>query len=85
MRKLAKIIVLLAVFLGGYYVGHRPGSPDIFARAGQIYNRLTSTKDDISARAKQNDVPVTKAAISYLLESTPEAFPEQACRSSRRH
>ncbi len=69
MRRLIKLILLLAVFLGGYYVGHRPDSPDIFAHAGKVYNRFTSATDDIAARAKQDDVPVTEAAVSYLLES----------------
>ena len=83
MRRLIKLILLLAVFLGGYYVGRRPGSPDIFAGAGQIYNRLTSTTDDISAQAKQDNVPVTEAAVSYLLESARESSPSQADRPSR--
>ena len=82
MRRLVKLILLLAVFLGGYYVGRRPGSPDIFARAGQVYNRLTSTTDEIAARAKQNDVPVTEAAMSYLLEGACESSPSQADRPS---
>ncbi len=69
MRRLIKLILLLAVFLGGYYVGHRPDSPDIFVRAGQIYSQFTVATDDVTARAKRDDVPVTKAAVSYLLES----------------
>ncbi len=83
MRRLVKLILLLAVFLGGYYVGRRPGSPDIFAKAGQAYRRITSTTNDITARAKRDDVPVTEAAVSYLLEGAPEAFPSQSPRSSR--
>ncbi len=85
MFRLIKFVLLLAVFLGGYYVGNRPGSPDIFARAGQIYNRLTSTTDDITARAKQDDVPVTEAAVSYLLESAPELSPSRAHRPISQH
>ena len=69
MRRLIKLILLLAVFLGGYYVGHRPDSPDIFKRAGQIYGQCANTTDDVTARAKRDDVPVTEAAMSYLLES----------------
>ncbi|MCK4626795.1 MAG: hypothetical protein KAV00_15900 [Phycisphaerae bacterium] len=69
MRRLIKLILLLAVFLGGYYVGHRPDSPDIFVRAGEIYSQFTNATDDVTARAKRDDVPVTEAAVSYLLES----------------
>jgi len=85
MRRLIKLILLLAVFLGGYYVGRRPGSPDIFAKAGQAYRRVTSATNDISAQAKQDDVPVTEAAVSYLLESSREPSPSQADRPSRQH
>ena len=77
MRRLAKLILLLAVFLSGYYVGRRPGSPDIFARAGQIYRRVTSTTNDVASRAKRDDVPVTEAALSYLLEGACESSPSQ--------
>ena len=83
MRRLIKLILLLAVFLGGYYVGRRPGSPDIFAKVGQAYRRVTSTTNDIAAKAKQDDVPVTEAAVSYLLESVPGSLPSQADRPSR--
>ncbi len=31
MKRAFILILILGGFLGGYYVGHKPGSPDIFA------------------------------------------------------
>jgi len=45
--KLLRLILLLAAFLGGYYVGHRPGSPDIFAMAKDAWQRID--RDDARA------------------------------------
>jgi hypothetical protein len=57
MRRLVRFILLLTAFLGGYYLGHRPGSPDIFAPARELYGRVAD--DDRSA---------VDAAVSYLRE-----------------
>jgi hypothetical protein len=45
MRKLLLVAVLLAVFLGGYYAGRQPGSPDILAAAARICERVA---DDVN-------------------------------------
>lgn len=80
MRRLITLILLSAAFLGGYYLGHRPDSPDIFAKAGQAYRRLTSTTNDVASRAEEQDSTLPKAAISYLLEPTPETPQSQDSR-----
>ena len=37
MRRLLAIILSVGVFLGGYYLGQQPGSPDIFGWAQKNY------------------------------------------------
>ena len=37
IKRLILLVLLAATFLGGYYLGHRPGSPDIFAHAQDAY------------------------------------------------
>ena len=40
--KLLRFILLLAAFLGGYYLGHRPDSPDIFAMAARAWREFNA-------------------------------------------
>ena len=81
MRRLLTIILLSAAFLGGYYLGHQPNSPDIFARTSQLYNRLTSATNDISAKAEQEETTLTEAAVSYLISSAEQTTRSQDWRS----
>ena len=37
-HRLFATVVLAAAFLGGYYLGHKPQSPDIFAWAQRAYH-----------------------------------------------
>jgi len=45
MRKILFLFMLLAAFLGGYYLRGKPNSPDIFAGAKKVYHRLTTITD----------------------------------------
>jgi hypothetical protein len=48
--RLAFILVIVAgAFLGGYYFGHQPGSPDIFALADQLYRDATHAGSALKA------------------------------------
>ncbi len=83
MRRIIRLILLLSVFLGGYYLGRRPGSPDIFAWAQGVYLRVTDTSSDIAARAKDEDTSLPEAVFSSLLEPSEEAdkSPDRSDRS----
>ncbi len=51
-RMLFTLIFLGGAFLGGYYLGHQPGSPDIFAWAQDTYNHATNAGNKLSAVIK---------------------------------
>ncbi|KPK85590.1 MAG: hypothetical protein AMJ81_03270 [Phycisphaerae bacterium SM23_33] len=67
-----RIILLLAVFLGGYYVGHLPDSPDIFGGAADLYHRADETATRISAKAQVENISLPEAALSCLFEAAAE-------------
>jgi len=73
MRRLLRIILALAIFLGGYYLGRLPNSPDIFGWSADTYNRLSKAASDISAKAGEEDVSVSHAAVSYVVGSVRDA------------
>ena len=60
MRKLILLILLAAVFLGGYFLGHAPDSPDIFAWAQDAYEKVvaqdSSDADSLCAEAALQSV-----------------------------
>lgn len=72
MRRLLRIIFLLAAFLGGYYVGRLPDSPDIFGRAADVYHRADKTATRISTKAQVENISLTEAALSCLFEAAAE-------------
>jgi len=43
--RLIRFILISAAFLGGYYLGHRPGSPDIFGIAGDLWQQVRPADD----------------------------------------
>ena len=67
MRRLLKIFLLLAVFLGGYYLGGLPNSPDIFSWARGAYHRVDEATNEIAVKAQQEDTSVVEAAAAYLV------------------
>ena len=73
MRRLFRTILLVAVFLGGYYLGRKPNSPDIFAWSVDTYHRVDKATKDITAKAEQDETNVAQAALSYLLSPSPDA------------
>ena len=73
MRRFLRLIVLMAVFLGGYYVGHLPNSPDIVAWSANAYRRVDKATKDIAARSKAENTSVPEAAVSYLFGSAVDS------------
>jgi len=72
MRRLLRFILMIAVFLGGYYLGRLPGSPDIFGYAGGVYRRAVRASQKVSARAQQDDSSLAKAALNCAVEAVAE-------------
>ena len=60
-RRLFTLLVLGSVFVGGYYVGRLPGSPDIFAWAQRAYQQASeasyAVRDAVSDHAGQGHAP----------------------------
>lgn len=46
--KLFATVMLVGVFLGGYYLGHKPQSPDIFAWAQRAYHQAAEVSDQLA-------------------------------------
>ena len=57
MRRTARRIFLLAIFLAGYYVGQQPDSPDIFGYAADAYHWIAESVGRPTADA--TEVPET--------------------------
>jgi hypothetical protein len=72
MRRFLKMILLLAVFLGGYYVGQLPDSPDIFGGAANAYHRVDKTATRISTKARVENISLTEAALACLFDTATE-------------
>lgn len=53
MIKWILMTLLVGVFLAGYYVGHLPGSPDLFAWTGGWYKHARGAGEKISSAADQ--------------------------------
>lgn len=49
MRKLILLILLAASFLGGYYLGRRPGSPDVIRWCRQACRQSADTAVHVAA------------------------------------
>ena len=54
-KKLFILMLLSGAFLGGYYLGYQPDSPDIFAWAKDTYNQANDAGSKLSAI--MNDEP----------------------------
>jgi len=64
MTRAVKLVVLAGVFLAGYYVGQRPGSPDIFAKAGEAYRGLRGgAHETAAAPAPEPSDPAPKRSL----------------------
>ena len=51
-KRFIVLILLLAAFLGGYYIGRHPGSPDIFAIAARAYDRVGERAESLGHDAR---------------------------------
>ncbi|HET6428472.1 MAG TPA: hypothetical protein VFJ30_08685 [Phycisphaerae bacterium] len=73
MRRLLRLILITATFLGGYYFGRMPGSPDIFAYARGTYRSAVRASEKVSARAEQDDSSYAKAALNCAVEAVTDS------------
>ena len=69
MRRLIRIILAAGIFLGGYYLGRLPDSPDLIGKGLSAYRQVARTTRDISAKADREDLSVPKAALAHLMGS----------------
>ena len=69
MRRLITTFLLLVTFLGGYYLGRQPESPDIFAWARGACHQVDQTTQEIVDKAEAEDTSLPEAVISYALDS----------------
>lgn len=68
MLRTLKLVLLLGFFLAGYYVGHLPGSPDIFGKAKGAYDALSAESAQIAERAKSEETTWFAATVSHVLD-----------------
>ncbi|MCD6304158.1 MAG: hypothetical protein J7M21_04265 [Planctomycetes bacterium] len=66
MRRIVTFILMAAVFLGGYYLGRRPGSPDILAHAYRGYVWARSAARQLAAALES---PRAKSAAGGLYDT----------------
>lgn len=72
MRRFIRIILLVGIFLGGYYLGRLPDSPDVFGWAGDACHHIDRTSREISNKAEREQTSLPEAAVSYAMKATPE-------------
>ena len=53
MKRLIIMLVVAGAFLGGYYVGHQPGSPNIFLWVQQTYGQIAEAGSGLGAVVKK--------------------------------
>ena len=76
--RLIRLIIMMAVFVGGYYLGRQPNSPDIIAWGRAACQRISQAAGDVSQRAQRENIPVHKAAVAYLLDNSPKTVAPEA-------
>lgn len=66
VRRLLVTVLIVATFLGGYYLGQRPGSPDVFGWAQRNYpaveDAFRRVADTLSSEPPADEPPY--AAVS---------------------
>ena len=75
--RLILLILLSAAFLGGYYLGQQPNSPDIFGAAAKVYAKASSEVNHVSHKAL---APAEGAYVNPSAESDLEQSPVLARR-----
>lgn len=58
MRLLLTLVLLVAVFLGGYCFGNQPGRPDILGWARDAYEELRQARDEFTLEASAQEETV---------------------------
>ena len=72
MKKLLLLILLTGAFLGGYYLGRQPNSPDIFAWAQNTYNQAVDVGHQLSAAVKDDPGSMFQAVAAEKIEVTAD-------------
>ncbi len=70
MKRLILAILLMGAFGGGYYLGHLPGSPDIFAWAADTYSQAADAGHKLAAvvNGETNNLAETVAAEELVIK-----------------
>jgi len=70
MKKLILLVLVASAFLGGYYLGRLPGSPDVFGWSKRTYRQVTAWAGQAAA-VKQPGRQVTAPARTAWLAFDP--------------
>jgi len=54
-HKLFATVILVGTFLGGYYLGRKPQSPDIFAWAQRTYRQAVEAGSQLTGPKEESD------------------------------
>ena len=74
-KRMFILIVLAATFLSGYYLGHLPGSPDIFAAAQDGYQRAGDIGKALQAATDTEGIKALESLTGSPLASQSGAPP----------
>jgi hypothetical protein len=67
MRKFMTILLMTGTFLGGYYLGRLPGSPDIFGWTSAKCSQTRALCDQVSDAANHSGSPKSLGFIGQFL------------------
>ena len=77
MRRLLRIILVLALVGGAYELGRQPNSPDVFGWIADAYHGVAGAAGDISQRAEADGTGLIAAGWGYFTDPAPDAAPPQ--------
>ena len=72
------LLLLTAAALGGYYLGHLPGSPDVFSWAQDGYNRAANAGKVIVGAANDDSGNLTVTVDGKRYALVAEVAPASA-------
>lgn len=72
MKRLLLLILLSGAFLGGYYLGRQPNSPDIFAWAQKTYHQAADVGHQLSAALNDDPGSTLQAVAAEEIEVTAD-------------
>ena len=87
MKRMFILILIMGGFLGGYYLGHKPGSPDIFSwpqkcgpamqTARQIYSLATGEPNNVLEQVAPDKLAIKLDGKDFVFpgRESPSAKP----------